>query len=201
MLADGQHTMQLIAETIGVGRATLYRHLQPAGSATAAASAAAPAPSPAAPLALAVDDAASPAAQQLPQPAALQAPKKTAGRRFRGGADRGVLSPIAGCGCRRPVPSATRRRERVVATLERCARPACRRPSCTLSMAIGFSPSTAIGSPHRRPSFLPAGGHEFSPRPGGRATVVAGAEPGGRGAAGVPGTDAEIGGGSPVLEP
>ena len=79
MLADGQHTMQQIAETIGVGRATLYRHLQPARSATAAASAVAPAPSPAAPLALAVDAAASSATQQRPQPAALQAP---AGRRL-----------------------------------------------------------------------------------------------------------------------
>ena len=84
MLADGQHTMQQIAETIGVGRATLYRHLQPARSATAAASAVAPVLSPAAPLALAVDDAASAATQQRPQPAALQAPKKTAGRRLSG---------------------------------------------------------------------------------------------------------------------
>jgi len=27
-------------------------------------------------------------------------------------------------------------------------------------MAIGFSPSAAIGSPHRRPCFLPTGGRE-----------------------------------------
>ena len=52
-----------------------------------------------------------------------------------------------------------------------------------LSMAIGFSPSTAIGSPHRRPSFLPTGGHEFSPRPGGMSDRRGGAEPGGRGVA------------------
>jgi hypothetical protein len=32
-----------------------------------------------------------------------------------------------------------------------------------VSTAIGFSPSTAIGSPHRRPCLLPAGGHRFSP--------------------------------------
>ena len=50
-------------------------------------------------------------------------------------------------------------------------------PSQDLSMAIGFSPSTAIGSPHRRPSFLPTGGHEFSPRPGGRFMSVSGQGP------------------------
>lgn len=32
-----------------------------------------------------------------------------------------------------------------------------------LSTAIGFSPAAAIGSPHRRPCFLPAGGNRFSP--------------------------------------
>jgi hypothetical protein len=32
-----------------------------------------------------------------------------------------------------------------------------------LSTAIGFSPAAAVGSPHRRPCFLPAGGHRFSP--------------------------------------
>jgi hypothetical protein len=36
-------------------------------------------------------------------------------------------------------------------------------PHTGLSMAIGFSPCTAIGFPHRRPSFLPTGGHGFSP--------------------------------------
>jgi len=29
MIAGGRHTMQEIADTIGVGRATLYRHLEP----------------------------------------------------------------------------------------------------------------------------------------------------------------------------
>ncbi len=32
MLLDGRYTMQQIAETIGISRATLYRHLAPAGS-------------------------------------------------------------------------------------------------------------------------------------------------------------------------
>lgn len=32
LLAGGQHTMQQIAATIGVGRATLYRHLEPRGA-------------------------------------------------------------------------------------------------------------------------------------------------------------------------
>jgi hypothetical protein len=41
-----------------------------------------------------------------------------------------------------------------------------------LSTAIGFSPSTAIGSPHRRPCFLPAGGHRFSPLRGCAAVVA-----------------------------
>jgi hypothetical protein len=35
----------------------------------------------------------------------------------------------------------------------------------TVSMVIGFSPTAAIRSPHWRPSFLPTGGHDFSPRP------------------------------------
>ena len=56
-------------------------------------------------------------------------------------------------------------------------------PGSPLSMAIGFSPSTAIGSPRRRPSFLPTGGRGFSPRPGGMSDRRGGAEPGGRGAA------------------
>jgi hypothetical protein len=38
----------------------------------------------------------------------------------------------------------------------------------SMSTAIGFSPTTAIGSPHRRPSFLPTGGHRFSPSRWGR---------------------------------
>lgn len=37
-------------------------------------------------------------------------------------------------------------------------------PTLRLSMAIGFSPSAAIFSPHWWPCFLPAGGHE-SPHP------------------------------------
>ncbi len=32
-----------------------------------------------------------------------------------------------------------------------------------VSMAIGFSPLAAIGSPRWRPCFLPTGGHRFSP--------------------------------------
>jgi hypothetical protein len=32
-----------------------------------------------------------------------------------------------------------------------------------VSTVIGFSPTTAIGSPHWWPCFLPTGGHEFSP--------------------------------------
>jgi ABC-type multidrug transport system ATPase subunit len=32
-----------------------------------------------------------------------------------------------------------------------------------VSTAIGFSPRAAIGSPRGRPSFLPTGGHRFSP--------------------------------------
>ncbi|HEX4107492.1 MAG TPA: non-homologous end-joining DNA ligase, partial [Solirubrobacteraceae bacterium] len=52
-----------------------------------------------------------------------------------------------------------------------------RQPRFLVSMAIGFSPSTAIGSPHRRPSFLPTGGREFSPGPGGMSDRRGGAEP------------------------
>jgi hypothetical protein len=53
----------------------------------------------------------------------------------------------------------------------------------TMSMAIGFSPSTAIGSLRRRPSFLPTGGHEFSPRPGGVSDRRRGGSPSGPAAA------------------
>jgi hypothetical protein len=40
------------------------------------------------------------------------------------------------------------------------------RGAAAVSTAIGFSPTAAIGSPHRWPCFLPAGGHWFSPAGG-----------------------------------
>jgi hypothetical protein len=49
-----------------------------------------------------------------------------------------------------------------------------------LSMAIGFSPSTAIGSPHRRPSFLPTGAMSSPHDQVGVSDHRRGAEPGGR---------------------
>ena len=76
LLAGGQHTMQQIAETIGVGRATLYRHLDHPRSGTPPSSAPA-ALAASAPPALAAGEPAAPSAQQR-EPAAPSTQKKKA---------------------------------------------------------------------------------------------------------------------------
>jgi len=76
MLAGGQHTMQQIADTIGVGRATLYRHLdhRPSRNAPSPATPAV-ASAPAQP-AVPTDQAKAPNAQQQPKLTRRAAPKR-----------------------------------------------------------------------------------------------------------------------------
>jgi len=80
MLAGGQHTMQQIADTIGVGRATLYRHLEHGRTAPSPLAPAVPS-TPARP-AVRSDQVTAPSAQQQPmlagRAARRAAPKKTA---------------------------------------------------------------------------------------------------------------------------
>jgi DNA invertase Pin-like site-specific DNA recombinase len=77
LLAGGEHTMQQIAQTVGVGRATLYRHLDRRRRAGASAPSAV-AWAPAAPLALAPVDHAT--AAPTPAPRARTRPKKSGAR-------------------------------------------------------------------------------------------------------------------------
>ena len=72
MLDGGQHTMQQIADTIGVGRATLYRHLDHRRSRTAPSPPTPAAPASPAQPAVATDQATAPAAQQQPKLARRQ---------------------------------------------------------------------------------------------------------------------------------
>src|SRR5213082_1846545 len=87
LLAGGQHTMQQIAETIGVGRATLYRHLDHPRSGVPPPSAAPAARSASAQPALAADAPTEPPAQQR-EPVGRSTPKKTARSRGRPHQDR-----------------------------------------------------------------------------------------------------------------
>jgi hypothetical protein len=77
LLAGGKHTMQQIAQTVGVGRATLYRHLDRRRRVGASAPSAV-ASAPAAPLALAPVDHAT--AAPTPAPRARTRPKKSGAR-------------------------------------------------------------------------------------------------------------------------
>ena len=79
LLAGGQHTMGQIAGTIGVGRATLYRHLEPRAAA-AVLPAPSPAPAASSPAALA-EKAATADAPMEPRPAPRGASRRPAGRR------------------------------------------------------------------------------------------------------------------------
>jgi hypothetical protein len=82
MLDGGQHTMQQIADTIGVGRATLYRHLDHRRSRTPPSPPPPAAPSAPARPAVRSDQAKAPSAEQQPTLAGRAprraAPKKTA---------------------------------------------------------------------------------------------------------------------------